>query len=140
MKWLLLLLIVLYSFTATAQDKQEKAIRQVLANQAAEWNNGDISGYMHGYWNNDSLLFIGRSGPTYGYDATLARYKKSYSDTAQMGKLHFDILQVKKLSKNYRFVVGKWTLTRSVGNIGGSFTLLFRKIDGNWVIVADHSS
>jgi hypothetical protein len=41
--------------------------------------------------------------------------------------------------KNY-FVVGKWHLQRSIGDIGGHFTLLWRKIKGQWVIVADHSS
>jgi ketosteroid isomerase-like protein len=140
MKHIFSFLLILIYHTAIAQDKQERAIKQVLARQAVEWNKGDIEGYMRGYWNNDSLLFVGKSGPTYGYQATLQRYKKSYADTTQMGKLHFDILQVKKLSKQYRSVLGKWTLTRSVGNLGGYFTLLFRKIDGAWVIVADHSS
>lgn len=140
MRYTLLLLLVFACYATNAQDKHEHAIKQILARQAAEWNKGNLEGYMQGYWNNDSLLFIGKSGPTYGYQATLQRYKKSYADTAQMGRLHFDILQVKKLSKDHRFVLGKWTLTRSVGNLGGYFTLLFRKIDGEWVIVADHSS
>lgn len=134
------LLLSLPGFTIQAQDKHEQAIRQVLATQAIEWNKGNVEGYMQGYWNNDSLLFVGKSGPTYGYQATLSRYKKSYADTTQMGKLHFDILQVKKLSKNYRSVLGRWDLTRSVGNLGGYFTLVFRKIDGKWFIVSDHSS
>lgn len=140
MKHFIFLLLLIACNIAAAQDRHERAIKQVLIRQAAEWNKGDIEAYMHGYWNNDSLLFIGKNGPTYGYEATLQRYKKSYADTTQMGKLHFDILQVKKLSKNYRFVIGKWALTRSIGNLDGYFTLLFRRIAGNWVIVADHSS
>jgi ketosteroid isomerase-like protein len=95
---------------------------------------------MQGYWNNDSLVFVGKNGPTYGYTATLERYKKSYSDAAKMGQLHFDILQVKQLSADYYFVLGKWALTRTAGDVSGSFTLLFRKIKGEWKIVADHSS
>jgi ketosteroid isomerase-like protein len=95
---------------------------------------------MVGYWNDDSLMFIGKSGVTYGYNNTLNNYKKGYSDTAQMGKLVFDILQVKRISVDHYFVVGKWFLKRSVGDIGGHYTLLFRKIKGRWVIVADHSS
>jgi hypothetical protein len=57
-----------------------------------------------------------------------------------MGKLDFDLLEVKRLSALYFFVVGKWRLTRSIGDLKGHFTLLFKKINNKWVIVADHSS
>jgi hypothetical protein len=87
------------------------------------------------------LKFIGSSGVTYGYKQTLSSYKKRYSDTAQMGKLFFDLVkEVKKLSPDYYFILGKWFLKRSVGDIGGLYTLLFRKINGRWVIVVDHTS
>ena len=67
-------------------------------------------------------------------------YKKGYPDTAAMGKLNFDILEVKRLSVMYFFVVGKWHLTRSIGDVGGHFTLLFKRVKNKWLIVADHSS
>jgi ketosteroid isomerase-like protein len=123
-----------------AQDKNKQEILSILQRQTQDWNRGDIDNFMVGYWNNDSLKFIGQSGITYGYKQTLANYKKNYSDTAKMGKLSFDILEVKRLSPEYYFVVGKWFLKRSVGDIGGHYTLLFRKINGKWVIIADHSS
>lgn len=128
------------SLFAFSQSGDEKAIRAVLETQRQAWNNGDIPTYMKGYWQNDSLMFIGKSGVTYGWEQTLLNYKKGYPDTAAMGKLDFTILQVKKLSDSFYFVVGKWHLTRSIGNVGGHFTLLFRKIKAQWVIVADHSS
>jgi uncharacterized protein (TIGR02246 family) len=121
-------------------NADEKAIRDLMARQSAAWNRGNLEEFMKGYWVNDSLMFIGKSGVTYGYQNTLANYKKGYSDTAQMGKLFFDLVQVKKLSPDYYWVLGKWFLKRSVGDVGGYYTLLFRKIKGKWVIVADHSS
>ena len=123
-----------------SQDKDADAIRQVLTVQTDAWNRGNIDEFMQGYWKSDSLKFIGQSGVTYGYDATLARYKKVYDDTAKMGKLSFDILEVKRLSPEYYFVLGKWFLKRSVGDIGGTYTLILRKINGRWVIVSDHTS
>lgn len=123
-----------------AQDKDKKEILSILARQTRDWNRGDIDAFMVGYWNSDSLKFIGKSGITYGYKQTLANYKKNYSDTAQMGKLSFQILDVKRLSNKNYFVIGKWMLTRSVGDLSGHYTLLFEKINGRWVIVADHSS
>src|SRR5690349_591583 len=124
----------------TPGDKDEQEIRALMARQNQAWNEGNIDAFMKGYWESDSLLFIGKSGVTHGYQNTLDNYKKSYSDTAKMGKLFFDILEVRKLSPDYRWVLGKWFLKRSVGDVGGHYTLLFRKIKGRWVIVADHSS
>jgi hypothetical protein len=112
----------------------------MLQRQNEAWNSGSIDSFMVGYWNSDSLLFIGKNGVTKGYQNTLTNYKKSYSDTAKMGKLQFTIVEVRKLSAKYYWVLGKWYLTRSVGDVGGYYTLLFRKIKGRWVIVADHSS
>ena len=85
-------------------------------------------------------MFIGKSGINWGWKETMARYKKGYPDTAAMGKLTFDILVVKKLSAEYYYVVGKWMLVRSIGDLSGYYNLLFKKISGMWVIVADHSS
>ncbi|MEO7530330.1 MAG: nuclear transport factor 2 family protein [Sediminibacterium sp.] len=137
---LTLLTISLFISLSTTAQKDEQAIRAILANQNIQWNKGNIEAFMHGYWNSDSLLFVGKTGTTYGYQKTLANYKKGYPDTAAMGKLGFEILKVQKLSSDYYFVLGKWALTRSIGNISGHYTLLFKKINNQWVIVVDHSS
>jgi ketosteroid isomerase-like protein len=141
MKYLLTAFLLVVAITTTqAQQKDEQQIRQLLSAQTVAWNKGDLEAFMTPYWHSDSLLFIGKSGVKYGWAVTLANYKKGYPDTAAMGKLHFDILEMRKLSDKNYFVVGKWHLQRSIGDIGGHFTLLWRKIKGQWVIVADHSS
>ncbi len=140
MKSYILFVCLLITASAGAQSNDEMAIRQLLDQQTAAWNRGDIDRFMDGYWENDSLTFIGKSGVTYGWTNTLNNYKRGYPDTAAMGKLHFELLTVKRLSDEYYFVVGKWFLQRSIGDIGGHYNLLFRKINGKWVIIADHSS
>ena len=131
------LLLTIISFT---QNKNETAIFKMLQAQETAWNNGNLETFMKGYWQNDSLLFIGKNGPKYGYNTTLENYKKGYPDTARMGKFTSTILSMKKLSKEYYFVVGKWYLKRTVGDVSGHYTLLIKKINGEWVIIADHSS
>ncbi|HYD22157.1 MAG TPA: nuclear transport factor 2 family protein [Flavipsychrobacter sp.] len=142
MKQLIILLLCLVPLTvATAQGGTDvREITAVLDKQAMEWNAGNIEGYMQGYWNNDSLLFIGSKGPVYGYRPTLERYKKSYPDKHAMGILSFSALSFKRLSDEYYFVTGRWSLQRKDDNPNGYFTLLFRKIKKQWLIVADHSS
>jgi hypothetical protein len=47
---------------------------------------------------------------------------------------------VERLSPEAYFVVGKWMLARTIGNLEGYYTLLLKKKNGKWVIVVDHSS
>ena len=124
----------------TSTDKDEQDIRRLLNDQTLAWNRGDIESFMKTYWQNDSLMFIGKSGITYGWTNTLNNYKKNYPDTIAMGKLSFNIILVKLLSFQYFHVTGKWHLQRSIGDLSGHYTLLLKKIKGRWVIIADHSS
>lgn len=127
--------------SAYAQTTDEQAIMNILHTQSDAWNDGDLDTYMKaGYWQNDSLLFIGSRGPTYGFDNTLKNYKKGYPTAEKMGKLFFSELQLKPISENHYFVIGKWMLKRKDGDLSGYFTLLFKKINGTWRIIADHSS
>lgn len=141
MKKILTFLIFLFLLNyAVAQSKDEAAIRNSLAQQTIAWNGGDIVKFMEPYWHSDSLMFIGRSGITYGWKKTLENYKKNYPDAAAMGKLDYTIIQAKRLSVLYFSVVGKWHLARTIGDLNGYFTLLFKKIKKTWVIISDHSS
>ncbi len=138
----LLILSILFGcyLVSSAQKNARQKILTLLDTQTQAWNRGDLEDFMKGYWENDSLRFIGKSGITYGYNNTLNNYKRGYPDTAAMGKLQFTILVVKKLSARYYEVVGKWYLKRSIGDVSGHYTLLLRKINSKWVIVSDHSS
>jgi ketosteroid isomerase-like protein len=140
MKHLTLIFLLVLGMKVLGQTTEVKAIQQLLQTQTEAWNKGDIDNFMVGYWNNDSLMFIGKSGLKYGYETTLKNYKKSYPDATAMGQLNFDLLKINVLSKEYAFVVGKWHLKRSIGDLDGHFTLLLKKIKKQWTVVADHSS
>ena len=118
---------------------EETSIRLVLQNQVEDWNKANIEGFMQGYWKSDSILFIG-SKITHGWDSTLARYKRSYPDETTMGKLRFELMDIKFITADACLVTGKYLLTREKDNPHGIFTLLFRKKEGKWVIVYDHTS
>jgi ketosteroid isomerase-like protein len=137
-KIILSCILIFYSCILFAQDKQ--AILKVLETQRQAWNRGDIESYMRGYWKSDSVMFIGKAAPIYGWQSTLDRYKKAYPDKAAMGQLTFDIIQVKVLDSNNAFMLGGWHLQREKDAPGGYFTLWFRKINGEWKIVCDHTS
>lgn len=139
MKVYLFLLFLTLQLTLVAQE-HEKFIQVLLEKQTQAWNRGDLESFMEGYWKSDSLRFIGKSGITYGWKQTLLNYQKGYPDKTAMGQLKFTLLHINQLSDSYMQVVGKWQLTRTIGDVGGHFTLLLKKIDGTWLIVSDHSS
>lgn len=123
-----------------AQKTDEDRILLLLSTQVDAWNRGSLDGYMKGYWGNDSLKFIGKSGLTYGYKATLANYKKSYPDKDAMGTLTSTVHHLIRTGPDAFFVIGQWALERKAGELSGYYTLLLRKLNNEWVIVADHSS
>ena len=58
-----------------------------------------------------------------------------------MGQLAFSDLEVDLLSSHVALVLGKWKLQRKQDDdLGGNFSLVFKKIDGSWLIIHDHSS
>lgn len=115
-----------------------------LAAQETAWNLGNIDGFMkEAYWKNDDLVFVGSKGPTYGYEATLSNYEKSYASPEEMGQLEFDVIEWRRLGDLYGFMLGKWALKRGgeLPDLAGHFTLIWENMPGEgWVIIADHSS
>jgi len=148
MRQALPILLLLSTITCFSQTKDAAAqpstaaaaIRKLMADQSAAWNRGSLDDFMKGYWDNDSLVFIGKDGPTYGYKQALSNYKKHYDSPDKMGQLTFTLIKIDQLSPDYCFVIGKWALKRNAGDVGGTYTLLFRKIKGSWVIIVDHTS
>lgn len=140
MRYFILLLFISSCSFSESNLKEKNAILSVLQSQQECWNRGNLECFMTGYWQSDSLKFIGKTGLTTGWNATLENYKKAYPDSSYMGKLEFTILSIKLIENQSAFVIGKWFLKRNKGDIGGHFTLLWKKLNNKWVIVADHSS
>jgi hypothetical protein len=124
----------------TISEKEKQEIMVLLDKQVEAWNEGNLEKFMETYWNSEKLVFVGSRGPTYGWQATLANYKKGYPDKAAMGILNFKILDISKIDKSTVFLIGRFELTREIGDVAGHFTLLIQKINKEWKIVSDHSS
>ncbi|MCF8424253.1 MAG: DUF4440 domain-containing protein [Bacteroidia bacterium] len=138
----LLIIYCLFCGLSLLAQRQSKAVNQVLTNiktQEDSWNKGDVRGFMDYYWKNDSLKFIGSKGITYGWQKTYDNYIKGYPNKDAMGVLIFTIKEITQLSKTSIYVIGQWELKKEKP-AGGYFTLLWKKIKGQWVIVSDHTS
>jgi len=146
MRLVYLTLLLIFSFACKEKPKQNltstdyKSIKTVLDSQVIAWNKGDIKTFMTGYWNSDELRFIGRNGVRYGYKSVEANYLKNYNSIEKMGHLSFDSLEFNEISSKDKVanVTGQWKIT-GTNNVGGCFSLLFKKVENDWKIIVDHT-
>ena len=120
-------------------EADKAAIKSVMKTQEVAWNNHDLEGFMQGYWNSDALKFYGSNGLTQGWQKTLENYKKGYPTKAESGTLNFVINDISKIENNNYWVMGEYHLTREIGDASGVFMIIFKKINGEWKIIADMS-
>jgi len=126
---------------APAQDAATRtAIEAVLRMQEDAWNGGDVDAFMAHYWKSDDLTFSSGGKTTRGWQATLDHYRERYPTRDKMGRLTLSNLEITSLGDTAAMVLGQWKLDRDSEPVGGNFTLVFRKLDGRWVIVHDHTS
>jgi uncharacterized protein (TIGR02246 family) len=138
------LFIVASQVVLAADTAATAAARNVLAAQKEAWNRGDIDGFMQGYARSDAIRFAGGDKFNYGWQATLDSYRKGYPDAAAMGKLDFDLVEVRELTPDMVYVFGKWRLSRANEAADkaphGLFTLIVERANGVWAVTRDHTS
>jgi uncharacterized protein (TIGR02246 family) len=135
--------LVIHAALCPATDtynRDRTAMEDVLTRQQAAWNRGDLDAFVEGYWHSSDLTFSGIDGTVRGYDGVLDRYKKAYADRHAMGQLQFSGLEFRFLGSDAALVLGHWRLTRTKGDIGGVFSLVFQRFPEGWRIIHDHTS
>lgn len=134
-----LLFSISFLFVSIAQNSDEKAILEIMAQQEKAWSEGNLEGFMQGYWKSDSLTYYSGARITKGWQTTLDNYKKGYPNKDYTGTLNFTIDQITQINDGAYYVMGQYHLKRKVGDANGTFMIIFKKIDGVWKIVADSS-
>jgi ketosteroid isomerase-like protein len=144
---LILLLLLSASYARTGQAPRKttstfdaQAVKDLLLQQQADWNRGDVSAFMGGYWNSPQLTFAGSTSFTRGWEPVLARYQQSYPGKAAMGRLDFSDLEIRPLGADAALVLGRWHLSKDSGDQGGIFTLVLQHFPEGWRIVHDHTN
>ena len=139
MKKLLSLLII--PFLSFGQSEELQKIKTVLYKQENEWNQGNLYGFMLGYWNSDKLEFSSKNITTYGWQNTYIKYQINYPTKEKMGNLKFEIIDAQLTSDTTALVQGKWRLMRINNKTwGGEFILTFQKFNNDWLIIKDYTT
>lgn len=144
-----LLCLIFFAALSTgmpAQAQQKDSMLQFqlsdqLKQSAAQWNRGDLDGFLADYLKTGEMTFTSGGRILKGFEALDSRYRKSYGDTGQtMGNLSFSDLEVWRLGESNALVLGRWRLVREEGKDEGVFTLVMTKVGNDWKILHDHTS
>ena len=117
----------------------ENEITDILDQQKISWNEKNIEGFMEYYWNSEKFTFQSGNKRLHGWDALLSRYKESYSGE-KWGILDFTGIEIKVLSNDIAYVLGRWQVLYNDSSKEGLFTIIFLRMPEGWRIVHDHSS
>ena len=143
MKKLIVFAMLLLGLTgsAAAQDGAETAIQKELDAMLVAWNKDDLDAHIAPYadsatWTTATGLLRGRAA----IRETLVRSFLRGSDLVgelSFGKAEFRRLGPDAMMTNGSFRVGNLPSGKS---IDGQSTLIWKRIDGRWRILHDHSS
>ena len=123
------------------RDVDRDAILQVLREQVAAWNRGDLEGFMEGYLDSPEITFYSGTQKRSGHEELFLRYRTRYqSEGKDMGRTTFKNLEIDFLGPAAAMVRGEFHLESSTEEFGGLFTLIFKKSVEGWRIVHDHTS
>lgn len=127
--------------TARSSDPSDyQQIYSLLINMADRWNAHDIDGYLAPYWKSPDLLVVVEGEQLRGWADVLSTYHRGYPNLDEMGSAITDRIQIQLVSPDVAVALTWWKVIQKRGPVLGTSTVVFRKIDGNWVIVVLHSS
>lgn len=122
-------------------QQRKLAIQLLVETQVSCWNEGDLKGYMKGYWKSDSMQFISPKGITFGYNQTLEKYENSWGAKPSLGRLSFRNLIIRPLDELQLLfqVTGDWMVKTDTEEDAGHFSLIIRFNGRVPKIIIDHT-
>ncbi|WP_131602964.1 YybH family protein [Sphingomonas sp. 37zxx] len=129
---------------ATPIAEPRVAIEAAMRDSAAGWNAGDLDRFLAVYSDDPATSFTGAKGLVRGKAAIRARYIAGYpaifgpaAKREAIPALSFVFEDFRLLGDDHALLTARWRLGEGQT---GMTTLVFRREDGGWRIVADHSS
>ncbi len=135
-----MLALLLCGLLVNTKPTEHPAIN-VLLDQVAAWNTGNLDGFLVPYEDATTTTFISGVNVERGFGPIRDRYRKRYGNSREtMGQLRFSELSLVADAPEVAVISGGWELTRGKEVASGRFTLVFRKRGNTWKIVYDHTS
>lgn len=126
-----------YAAASTGRPALDAVVATVQS-QAAAWNDGDLGAFMHVFWQSPEFTLVSGSTVTKGWDETYRRYRESYGESGDLGRVIYSNLEPRMLAEDTASVVGRYAFVRGQSSGQGAMTLVLRRFEGAWRIVQHH--
>ena len=122
-------------------DPQQE-IGAMLQRSAADWNRGDLAGFMSDYAKDSLTSYRAGKHMQYGWQPLYDRYQQNYfAPGKSRDSLSFDELRVRALTPDLAYATARFKLSHRDSVVGsGPFTLVLQKRGDRWQILHDHTS
>ena len=122
-------------------DPQQE-IGATLQRSAADWNRGDLDGFMSDYAKDSLTSYMAGAHVQYGWQPLYDRYQKNYFAPGKpRDSLSFDEVRVRALTTDLAYATARFKLSRGDSVVAsGPFTLVLQKRGDRWQILHDHTS
>lgn len=140
--WLMLAAGASCATPPAAPGNAPAEIAAMLARSAADWNRGDLAGFMSDYANDSLTTYVSAGHVRYGWQKLYDRYRTTYFGPGQArDSLTFGEEHVRLLTPDVALATARFTLLRGDSvTASGAFTLVLQKRGGRWYILHDHTS
>ncbi len=123
-------------------ENPDSTIRAMLARSAADWNRGDLAGFMSDYAKDSLTGYVSGGHVVYGWQRLFDRYRTTYfAPGTSRDSLAFEEVRVRPLAPGVALCTARFKLVRhDAVTASGPFTLVLVARGDRWHIVHDHTS
>ncbi len=112
-----------------------------LDRSAADWNRGDLDGFMADYARDSLTGFVSQGRVERGYDWIRGHYAPLFGSGAKRDSLRFESVEARPLGPGVALLTARYVLHRDGSTTSsGPFTLVMRRQPDGWKILHDHTS
>ena len=117
-------------------------VAAMLERSAADWNRGDLAGFMGDYAKDSLTSYVSAGHVQYGWQKLYDRYQTTYFAPGKFrDSLTFGEVRVRPLTLDLALCTARFALRRGDSvTASGPFTLLLQKRGDRWQILHDHTS
>ena len=130
---------------ATPSQVNRQALTDTIVAQlnraAADWNRGDLDGFISDYAAESTTTFVDGRRARHGIDFIRKNYTPWFTPGANRDSLRFEEVEVRPLAPSLALVTARFLLHRGGRTTrSGPFTLVMEQRPQGWKIIHDHSS
>ena len=120
----------------------QREVTAMLTRSAADWNRGDLAGFMSDYARDSLTSYVSGGHVQYGWQKLFDRYQTTYFAPGKTrDSLTFEEVRVRLLAPDVAFCTARFKLLcGDAVTASGPFTLILEKRGDRWYILHDHTS